>query len=63
MIDEDLHYIATNAAFKSMLGYTDEELQQLTPMDVSNEDEWEPTRRQLVSLQPRNLKHQDVEKQ
>ena len=29
VIDENLHYVATNAAFQAMLGYSDYELQQL----------------------------------
>jgi PAS domain S-box-containing protein len=63
MIDEDLHYIAVNAAFKSMLGYTEEELRQLTPMDISIEDERDPTRQRLTCLQEGKLRHQDIETQ
>ena len=35
IFDQDLHYIATNQAFRTMLGYTDEELRQLTPLDIT----------------------------
>ena len=43
VIDENLHYVATNAAFQSMLGYTDNELQQLTPLDVTVEEDRDGT--------------------
>ena len=32
VFDQDLRYRATNQAFQSILGYTDEELRQLTPL-------------------------------
>ena len=44
IFDQDLHYIATNPAFRAMLGYTDEELRQLTPLDITVEEEREPAR-------------------
>ena len=39
--DQDLHYLATNPAFQAILGYTDEELRQLTPLDITLEEERE----------------------
>jgi len=38
-LDRDLHYTATNPAFRAILGYTDEELRQLTPLDITIEDD------------------------
>ena len=35
--DQDLRYLATNPAFRAMLGYTDEELRHLTPLDITVE--------------------------
>jgi formate hydrogenlyase transcriptional activator len=43
VIDENLHYVATNTAFQFMLGYTDYELQQLTPLDVTAEEDLDVT--------------------
>ena len=39
IFDQDLRYMATNPAFRAMLGYTDEELRQLTPLDITLEEE------------------------
>jgi PAS domain S-box-containing protein len=49
--DEDLHYLATNAAFRAMLGYTDEEMRQLTPLDITLEEERETAQVRLAELQ------------
>ena len=38
IFDQDLRYIAANPAFRAMLGYTDEELRQLTPLDITVEE-------------------------
>ena len=37
--DQDLHYLATNPAFQAILGYTDKELRQLSPLDITLEEE------------------------
>jgi PAS domain S-box-containing protein len=47
----DLHYLATNPAFRAMLGYTDEELRQLTPLDITLEEERETAQIRLAELQ------------
>ena len=39
--DRDLHYLTANPAFQAILGYTDEELRQLTPLDITLEEERE----------------------
>ena len=38
-IDKDLRYLSTNPAFRAMLGYSDEEFRQLTPLDITFEEE------------------------
>ena len=38
IIDQNLRYIATNSAFQAMFGYTDTELQQLSPLDLIVDD-------------------------
>ena len=63
MIDETLRYTAVNSAFKALLGYSDEELAQLTPMDISVEEDSEQTRTRLISLRRKEFKHLDIEKQ
>ena len=59
---QDLHYIATNAAFRTMLGYTDEELRQLTPLDITVEEERWRTQIQLADLQQGKVAHYEVVK-
>ena len=39
VFDQDLRYTATNPAFQAILGYTDEELRQLTPLDLTVAEE------------------------
>jgi PAS domain S-box-containing protein len=63
IFDHDLHYIATNPAFRAMLGYTDDELRQLTPLDVTVEEERDTTQRRLADLRERKIDHYTVEKQ
>ena len=50
LIDESLHYLTANAALQTMLGYTVDELRQLSPMDIGLEDGKEATRTLLTEL-------------
>jgi PAS domain S-box-containing protein len=61
--DRDLHYLATNPAFRANLGYTDEELQQLTPLDIILEEEREIARVRLAELQQGKIDHYVIVKQ
>jgi PAS domain S-box-containing protein len=63
MIDRDLHYIATNPAFRVILGYTDEELRQLTPLDITVEEQREMAQSRLAELQQGKVDHYAVVKQ
>ena len=63
IIDQDLHYIAANTAFRTMLGYTDEELRQLTPLDITVEEERGTAQSQLADLQHGKVDHYRVVKQ
>ena len=63
MIDETLRYTAANSAFKVLLGYGDDELAQLTPLDISVEEGRELTRTRLMSLRRKELRHLDIEEQ
>jgi PAS domain S-box-containing protein len=51
IIDQNLHYIATNPAFQAMLGYTESELHHLTPVDVTAEEDRDVTRMRVAELQ------------
>jgi PAS domain S-box-containing protein len=51
MFDQELRYLATNPAFRAMLGYSEEELRQLTPLDVTLEEERETAQARLTELQ------------
>jgi len=62
MIDQGLHYMASNPAFRAMLGYTEEELRQLTPLDVTLEEEREVAQIRLTELQQRKVDHYVVVK-
>jgi PAS domain S-box-containing protein len=44
LTDRDLRFLATNPAFQAMLGYTDQELRGLTPLDITFEDDREVSR-------------------
>jgi PAS domain S-box-containing protein len=42
LADHDFRFLATNAAFQTMLGRTDDELRGLTPLDISKNEDREP---------------------
>ena len=44
----DGHYLAANLAFQKMLGYTDEELQRLTALDITHEEDRADTAARLT---------------
>jgi len=60
--DENLHYLATNPAFRAILGYTDEELRQLTPLDVTLEEERESAQVRIAELRRRKVDQYSVVK-
>ena len=61
--DQDLHYLATNPTFQAMLGYTNEELRRLTPLDITLEEEREVAQVRLTELQQGKVDHYVVVKQ
>ncbi len=63
IFDQDLRYIAANPAFRAMLGYTDEELRQLTPLDITVEEGRETGQIRLAELQQGKVDHYEVVKQ
>jgi PAS domain S-box-containing protein len=50
LIDHDQHFMATNRALHTMIGYTAQELQKLSPVDLVAEDEREATSHRLAEL-------------
>jgi PAS domain S-box-containing protein len=50
LIDHNFKYLETDAAFQAMLGYTQEELQDLSLVDISTDEEREECRTQLLQL-------------
>ena len=50
LIDHNHRFLATNRALQTMIGFTAEELQKLSPVDVVAEEEREATRRRLAEL-------------
>jgi PAS domain S-box-containing protein len=63
IFDKDLHYIATNPAFRAMLGYSDDELRQLTPLDITVDEERETAHTRLADLLRGEIDYYVVEKQ
>jgi PAS domain S-box-containing protein len=63
LIDETFHYLTANAAFEAMLGYTVDELRQLSPMDLSLEEDKALSRTLLMELQQGKRHHYDIMKQ
>jgi PAS domain S-box-containing protein len=63
IFDQDLRYTATNPAFRAMLGYTDEELRQLTPLDITAKDDRGGADSRLAALREGKIDHYVVEKQ
>ena len=63
IFDQDLHYIATNPAFRALLGYTDDELRLLTPLDITVDEERETAKARLADLRQGKIDHYVVEKQ
>jgi PAS domain S-box-containing protein len=50
LIDQSLRYLTTNSAFRAMLGYSDEEIRKLTPLDISRDDDRDRSRALLTEL-------------
>jgi PAS domain S-box-containing protein len=62
VFDQDLHYTTTNAAYQAILGYTDEELRQLTPLDLTVEEERGAVDIRLDALREGRIDHYAVER-
>ncbi|SHN66049.1 sensor histidine kinase [Bradyrhizobium erythrophlei] len=58
VLDEQHHFAATNEALQKMVGYSDEELQSLGPLDITHQDDRETTQKLIEDM--RNGKRQDL---
>ena len=63
VFDQDLCYTATNPAFQAILGYTEDELRQLTPLDLTVGEEREAADIRLAELREGKIDHYTAEKQ
>jgi PAS domain S-box-containing protein len=63
VFDQDLRYTATNPAFQAILGYTEDELRQLTPLDLTVGEEREAANIRLAELREGKIDHYTAEKQ
>ena len=63
VFDQDLRYTATNPAFQAILGYTEDELRQLTPLDLTVGEEREAADIRLAELREGKIDHYTAEKQ
>ena len=63
VIDQNLQYLAANSAFQSMLGYTENELQQLTPLDVTVEEDRDAEAMQFSELKQGKRRHYEAVRQ
>jgi PAS domain S-box-containing protein len=63
VFDQDLRYRATNPAFQALLGYTDDELRELTPLDLTVGEERGAADSRLAALREGKIDHYVVEKQ
>jgi PAS domain S-box-containing protein len=60
--DTEQRYMAANPAFQQMVGYSEEELRQLSPLDITHEDDRPATERMLVELQASVRQSVEMEK-
>ena len=63
VMDANASFVATNAAFQSMVGYADEELRGLSLVDLSVADERESSRQLVDELQHGTRRHCDAVRQ
>jgi PAS domain S-box-containing protein len=49
--DADQRYMTANPAFQEMVGYSEQELMQLSPLDITHEDDRPESERMLAELQ------------
>src|ERR1700731_4509537 len=50
VIDQQQHFVAANEAFQKMVGYTGEELQSLSPLDITHEEDRKATQEMIEDV-------------
>src|ERR1700704_4991434 len=62
VLDQQHHFAATNEAFQKMVGYTEQELQSLGPVDITYEDDRQATREMIQDVQSGKRQDYQAEK-
>ena len=62
VLDKDQYFIMTNSTYQVMVGYTDEELKKLTPLDITPIDDREINRVLFQELQQGKRNHYELVK-
>src|SRR6516165_4452719 len=63
VLDRDHRFLMTNSTFQAMTGYNDEELKELTPLDITPIDQREVNRMAFRELQQGDRQHYQLIKQ
>jgi PAS domain S-box-containing protein len=62
LVDQQNHFAAANEAFQKMVGYTEQELQSLGPVDIAHEDDRQATREMIQDVQSGKRQDYQAEK-
>ena len=62
IMDQQNHFAAVNEAFQKMVGYTEQELQSLGPVDITHEDDRQATREMIQDVQSGKRQDYQAEK-
>src|SRR6202048_1523515 len=62
VLDQQHHFAATNEAFQKMVGYTEQELLSLGPVDITHEDDRQATREMIQDVQSGKRQDYQAEK-
>lgn len=62
VLDKDQHFIMANSTYQSMVGYTDDELKKLTPLDITPAEEREINKTLFRELQEGRRQHFELVK-
>ena len=62
VLDRNHHFIMANSTYQDMVGYTNDELKKLTPLDISHESERETNKSLFKELQEGKRQHFEMVK-
>ena len=63
VLDKNQHFLASNSTFQAMVGYSDDELREITPLDITPANERETNRVLFSELQQGKRQHFELVKQ